>query len=148
MARGMVTRVALAAVLTIGAVGCGDDDDDEGSAATTSTVGGEAPAFTEGEADSVLSYRLVDYAFEGPGQAKGPKVFFKAENAGSEDHELEVLDDRDEAVGEVEAFPPGGNAEPLAAELEPGTYTLQCILETKDGKVHRDLGMVAELVVE
>ena len=36
----------------------------------------------------------------------------------------------------------------LAAGLEPGTYTLQCILETEDGKFHKDLGMVATLTVE
>lgn len=95
----------------------------------------------------MLSFRLVDYAFEGPREAKGPKVFFEAENAGSEDHELEVLDPDGEAVGEIEAFPPGGESEPLAVELEPGTYTLQGILETKEGKRHRDLGMVAELTV-
>jgi plastocyanin len=53
-----------------------------------------------------------------------------------------------EAVGEVEAFSPGAEAEPLAAVLEPGTYTIQCILETEDGKIHKDLGMVAMLTVE
>ncbi|HLF41159.1 MAG TPA: hypothetical protein VI854_06750 [Acidimicrobiia bacterium] len=136
----------LAGVLAITLAGCGDDDDDS-AATTTSTAGGEAPPFGEAEADSVLPYRLVEFAFEGPGEAKGPKLFFTADNSGSEDHELEVLDSRGEALGEIEAFPPGGEAEPLAVVAEPGTYTLQCFLETKDGRRHRDLGMVAELVV-
>ena len=119
----------------------------EPPATTTSTVGGEAPAFEEADADAVLEFSLVDYSFEGPEGSDGGKIFFKAVNNGTEDHELEVLDVNGEALGEVEAMPPGEEGS-AAIELEPGTYTLQCILETADGKVHRDLGMVAELDVE
>lgn len=114
---------------------------------TSSTVAGEAPAFEEADADAVLEYSLLDYRFEGPEKVTGHKIFFKAANDGTEDHELEVLDANDEPLGEVEAMPPGEEGS-AALELEAGTYTLQCILETADGKVHRDLGMVAELVVE
>lgn len=142
---------ALALVLLAGAVGCGNDDVDAsepvGTTATT-TVEEETPGFPESEADTVLEYKLVDYAFEGPSTAKGPKVYFEAENEGTQEHELEVLDPDGEPVGEIEAFPPGGTSEPLAVELEPGTYTLQCLVETPEGKVHKDLGMVADLTVE
>jgi hypothetical protein len=114
---------------------------------TTSTVGGQAPAFEEADADAVLDYELVDYRFEGPEEVEGHRIFFKAANHGTEDHELEVLDPNGEPVGEVEAMPPGEKGS-AALELEPGTYTLQCILETADGKVHRDLGMHMELEVK
>jgi uncharacterized cupredoxin-like copper-binding protein len=116
-------------------------------AVTTSTVGGQAPAFEEADADAVLDYELVDYRFEGPDEVEGQKIFFKAANHGSEDHELEVLDPNGEPVGEVEAMAPGEEGS-AALELEPGTYTLQCILETADGTVHRDLGMHMELEVK
>lgn len=141
---------ALALVLLAGAVGCGNDVDASepvGTTATT-TVEEETPGFPKSEADTVLEYKLVDYAFEGPSTAKGPKVYFEAENEGTQEHELEVLDPDGEPVGEIEAFPPGGTSEPLAVELEPGTYTLQCLVETPEGKVHKDLGMVADLTVE
>lgn len=114
---------------------------------TTSTVGSAAPAFEEADADAVLDYELKDYRFEGPETVKGHKIYFKAVNDGTEDHELEVLDANGEPLGEVEAMPPDAEGS-AALELEPGTYELQCILETADGKVHRDLGMVMELVVE
>ena len=119
----------------------------EAPAVTTSTMGGEAPAFEESDADAVLEYGLIDYHFEGPADVEGHKIFFQAANDGTEDHELEVLDSNGEPLGEVEAMPPGEEGS-AAMELEPGTYTLQCILETADGKVHRDLGMVMELEVE
>lgn len=139
--------MGLAALLALVVMGCGADDEATIATTTTTTPEEEALPFAEQAADSVLSYRLVDYAFQGPVRAEGRKLFFKAENAGTEDHELEVLDARGEALGEIEAFAPGVGSEPFAVELEPGTYTLQCILETKDGKVHRSLGMLAELVV-
>jgi hypothetical protein len=116
-------------------------------AVTTSTMGGQAPAFEEADADAVLDYDLLDYKFKGPAEVEGHKIYFKAVNRGTEDHELEVLDPNGEPVGEVEAMPPDAEGS-AALELEPGTYTLQCILETADGKVHRDLGMHMELEVK
>ena len=95
-----------------------------------------------------ISYNLVDYEFQGPTTVKPGKILFKAANLGSEHHELEVLDKDGEALGEIEAFDPKATAAPLALELDKGTYTLQCILETKDGKTHKSLGMVQTLTVE
>lgn len=108
----------------------------------------EAAFSSASEADTKASYVLTDFKFDGPLTVTGPNVFFTAENTGTQEHELEVLDSTGEAVGEVEAFAPGAEAKPLAAVLAPGTYTLQCILETPEGEVHKDLGMVAELTVE
>lgn len=118
-----------------------------GSASGSGSAAAETPAFTETEATSKLDYRLVDYKFEGPTEGKGPKVLFTAVNNGKENHELEILDASGEALGEIAEFAPNAQADPLAVELQPGTYTLQCILETADGKVHKDLGMVSTLTV-
>lgn len=118
-----------------------------GSASGSSSEAAATPAFTEAEADTKLDYTLVDYKFEGPTDAKGPKVLFTAVNTGKENHELEILDASGEALGEIVDFAPNADADPLAVELQPGTYTLQCILETADGKVHKDLGMVSTLTV-
>ena len=133
--RPKIASLALAVLLAVAGVGCG-------------LMNRGGPAFREGDADSVLSYLLVDYSIGGDSQAKGPKVFFKAANAGSQEHELEVLDDQGKSLGKIEPFPPGAFAKPLALELEAGTYTIQCTLKTTDGKVHRDLGMMTKLVVK
>jgi plastocyanin len=120
-----------------------------GSASGTGTgsATAAAPAFEESDADTVVQVTLKDFAFEGlPRTIKGPKVFFKANNAGPEDHELEILDANGEALGEIEAMPVGRSGT-LALELEPGTYTAQCLVET-DGKPHTDLGMTATFTVE
>ena len=118
-----------------------------GSASGSSSEAAQTPAFTETEATSKLDYKLADFRFEGPIEGKGSKVLFTAANTGTEDHELEILDTSGEALGEIAAFAPNAKADPLAVELQPGTYTLQCILETNDGKVHKDLGMVSTLTI-
>ncbi|MGH9039552.1 MAG: hypothetical protein ACRDZ3_04915 [Acidimicrobiia bacterium] len=128
-----VVHFMLTALLVVAGVGC--------------NLGGGQP-FGEDDADSVLSYLLVDYSIGGDAVATGPKVLFKIANAGSQNHELQVLDDQGELVGEQPAFPTGGSPGPLALELEPGTYTLQCTLKNPDGKVHRDLGMTTKLMVK
>jgi hypothetical protein len=118
-----------------------------GSGSGSSSEAAAAPTFLESEADSRADYTLVDYKFEGPTEVKGPKVFFTARNNGKENHELEVLDPSGEALGEIEEFAPGADADPLQLELPPGTYTLQCILETAAGEVHKDKGMELKLTV-
>ena len=158
-------KVALAAATALGVLGaCGDD-----SGTVTSTGGGSgtatgsasgpahgsgsasapaAPAFERSQATTGAEYTLVDYSFQGPLTVKGPRVYMTAKNEGSQDHELEVLNREGEPVGEIPAFAPGAAAQPLAAELQPGQYTLQCLVETPDGRLHKDLGMVATLTVE
>lgn len=106
------------------------------------------PPFSERGADSVLSYLLVDYSIGGDSQARGPKVMVKVANAGSQYHELEILDSEGERVGRVPPFPPTMTLKPLYLKLEAGTYTLQCTVQNQDGKVHRDLGMLTKLVVQ
>lgn len=133
---GMTTTapVVLSVLVALAGVGCG-------------ILGGGAP-FSEKGADSVLSYLLVDYSIGGDPQAKGPKVLLKVANAGSQYHELEVIDDQGKRVGRVPPFPVGMTLRPLYLKLKAGTYTLQCTIKNQDGKVHKDLGMTAKLVVQ
>ena len=153
-----LTLCVLAVVFVAGACGGAEELSQQGTAGattssapeavtTSSTMGTEAPAFEQADADEVLDFELLDYRFEGPAEVEGQKIWFNAANNGTEDHELEVLDPNGDPVGEVEAMPPGAEGS-AALELEPGTYTLQCILETADGEVHRDLGMEMELEVK
>ena len=149
----MMMAVALALA------GCGDGEDrpgtvteEGGSGSASGTHSGSAsgthagtgtaagPAFSEAQADSVVDVSLQDFSFVGiPATVKGPKVFFKATNEGSADHELEILDASGKPVGEVAAMP-SGKSGTLAVELKPGTYTAQCLVET-NGKPHTESGM-------
>lgn len=106
------------------------------------------PPFSEREADAVLSYILVDYSIGGDARAEGPKVLAKVVNAGSQYHELEVVDAEGKRQGRVPPFPVGMTLKPLYLDLKPGTYTLRCNVTNPDGKVHRDLGMSTTLVVK
>ncbi len=127
------TATAVAAVVAlIAPSGCGDQGE--------ATIG-------RSDADTTVDVKLRDYIFDGlPATVKGPKVFFAATNVGTEKHELEVLDPSGTPVDEIESFAPGGSSS-LGIELVPGTYTIQCILKTTDGKGHDELGMKSQLQV-
>ena len=122
---------ALAATAALGA-GCGGESDS---------------SFSRADADTVVEVTLRDFVFEGlPAEIKGGKVFFATTNTGPDDHELEILKPDGEALGEIPLHG-SGQARTLAVRLDPGTYTVQCILKTAKGQVHADLGMTAPLVV-
>ena len=114
-------------------------------------VAAPAPAApAEKKADTVVEVGLTDYEFTGlPATVTGPKLRFDAVNRGPSDHELEILDEAGEALGEIEAMPAGESAS-MDIELAPGVYTIQCILPVGDDTddVHADRGMLAELEVE
>lgn len=99
------------------------------------------------DTDTVVDVSLIDYEFEGlPATVEGPDVRFDAVNRGPSDHELEVLDADGEALGEIEAMPPGETGS-IELELEPGTYRIQCLVPAGDA-THAEMGMVADLEVE
>lgn len=134
MGKSAATSLVLSAVFALTGANCGN------------LLGG--PPFSEKEADSVLSYILVDYSIGGDAQAEGPRVLAKVANAGSQYHELEVIDGEGKRLGRVPPFPVGMTLKPLYLELKPGTYTLRCNVTNPDGKIHRDLGMNTKLVVK
>jgi len=118
----------------------------------------------EADATATAAVDLVDYAFDPPTvEVPAGIVTFEVTNAGEEDHELAVLpgggevpltDDGApdeaalEAAGafELEAFPAGDTCN-ATWELEPGTYTLFCVVESPDGRTHYEQGMEGTLVV-
>jgi plastocyanin len=90
-------------------------------------------------------------------------VTFAAENTGAENHELAFLpgggdvpltgdgapdEDALAAAGafELEAFGPGQTCN-ATYDLDPGTYTMFCIVETPEGTTHYEEGMRGTLTV-
>jgi iron uptake system component EfeO len=92
--------------------------------------------------DDVVAVTAVDYAFQ-PSSISVPagKVTFRVTNAGSQEHEFEILKG-DTAVDELEGLVPGLTLE-LTADLAPGTYTYVCKLAD-----HEQRGMRGTLTVE
>ena len=103
MGRSTAASLMLSALVVLAGANCGN------------LLGG--PPFSEKEADSVLSYILVDYSIGGDAQAEGPKVLAKVVNAGSQYHELEVVDGEGKRLGRVPPFPVGMTLKPLYLEL-------------------------------
>ena len=139
--------------------GVGTDSSDSEAAACT-PVGEDL----EEEATETVDVQLDDYAFEPSTLAvEAGVVTFVAENVGSENHELAFLPGggevpvtdegepdedalADAGAFELEAFGPGRTCN-ATYDLEPGTYTLFCIVASSDGETHYEKGMAGELVV-
>jgi plastocyanin len=162
------TRLAALSIcgLAVGG-GCGDDGaddaeaDDSGDAATCVPVAPEL----EAEADELVEIELAEYAFD-PAAITVPAgvVTFAATNTGEQYHELAFLpgggdvpltnegEPDEDALAEAGAFELEGFApnETCNAtyDLEPGSYTLFCIVEDPDGVPHSVNGMVGTLTVE
>lgn len=118
----------------------------------------------ESEATETVDLQLVDYAFEPEEIAIDAGVItFATTNDGGEAHELAFLpgggevpftedgapdEEALEAAGafELEAYGPGRDCN-ATYELEPGTYTLFCIVESADGETHYEKGMRGTLEV-
>jgi plastocyanin len=118
----------------------------------------------ESQATSTVDLELDDYAFE-PAETSvdAGVITFATSNVGSEAHELAFRPDGggvpfledgspDEdalaAAGafELEAYGPGRQCN-ATYELDPGTYTLFCIVEAPDGQTHYQKGMRGTLEV-
>lgn len=117
----------------------------------------------EGEAHETVAVDLTEYAFA-PSAIEVPAgvVTFEASNTGEEDHELAFLPGgaevpfrdgapdedalADDGAFELEAFPAGDTCN-ATYELDPGTYTVFCIVEAADGETHYEKGMKGTLTV-
>jgi uncharacterized cupredoxin-like copper-binding protein len=146
---------ALAVILAVLAVACGDDDDDDdggdGGGATTVNV--------------LLSEFVVE---ADPGSASAGDVTFAVTNEGEETHEFVIVktdlaedalptaddgsvDEEGEGVevkDEIEDIEPGADGE-VTANLEAGAYVLLCnIVEEDDGESHYAEGMHTAFTVE
>ena len=107
---------------------------------------------------------LQSFAFAPSAVQVSPGVVtFAARNTGNENHELAFLpgggevpltaegkpdEEALEAAGafELEAFGPGQDCK-ATYDLQPGTYTLFCIVTSPDGVTHYDKGIRGQLVV-
>lgn len=123
-----------------------------------------APAPPRGAA--ALDVTLAEYSITIGGPAAGEDVVLTGTNLGAEDHEMLVLrfergfttgdlmraagpslPDEVRWVGQT-TLPAGATADMILTGLEPGTYTVICLLPTVRGTPHLALGMAATFVVE
>lgn len=172
-----LTALCLAVSTAAALAACGSDDGSgvrvigtETAASGTASGSGsgavEAVCDPVGEdltADEGIDMALVDYGFD-PAELEvaAGTIRFDLRNEGSEAHELAFLPGGDEVpftdgapdeaaleglgAFELEAFGPGQDCAGTW-ELEPGTYTLFCIVETPDGVTHYEKGMEGTLTV-
>ncbi|MGH9273928.1 MAG: cupredoxin domain-containing protein [Acidimicrobiales bacterium] len=155
------------AVVTLGATACSSDDEPE---AVASDAGTDRPCEAVGsdlEPDAVTSVavELHEYEFT-PASLEAPAgiVTFATENTGVEAHELALLpgggdvplteagapdEEALEAAGafELEAYGPDQTCN-ASYELDPGTYTVFCLVEAADGETHLEKGMEGTLTAE
>lgn len=157
--RRPLLMAALAAMLAFS--GCGGGGDNAAEDAGGDNAAGDAgheehgghgeddspPAFEESAATTKIPVTLQDFAFVGlPASAKGPNVLFEATVKGGNQHELVVQDTAGGAAGVLVPFQ-AGKTKNLAVVLQPGTYTIVCLVK-EGAKPHADLGMKAEIRVE
>ena len=146
----MTSRVAAAlaatALLLLGACGgggggAGDGHEHEGDdAGGTSASVTTAPPFARTDATTAVDVTLQDYAFVGlPDTVAGPNVHVTASIKGSNFHELLIRDAARDIVEDLRPFKrPARQA--LAVVLEPGTYTVECLVK-EGSRTHAELGM-------
>ena len=134
---GLVRPAVAVLCLALALAGCASDD-----GATVRNLGSDGSPSSSGDASGIVT--------------------FSVDNDGSELHELAFLPGGGEvpftdatpneaaleAAGafELEAFGPGMTCN-ATYDLEPGTYTIFCIVETSEGVTHYELGMRATLTV-
>ncbi|HKJ54507.1 MAG TPA: hypothetical protein VJ978_00840 [Nitriliruptoraceae bacterium] len=162
--------------LAMSGCGDDDPDDATDAAASTPAAAGDdqeaeeagecepVNADMEGDADQVVEVTLSDFAFNPVSmEVDAGTVTFATTNEGGSVHEFAVLpgggdvpfveegvpdEDALEAAGafEMEGYGPGGTCN-ATWELEPGEYTLFCIIEASDGLTHYEKGMAGSLTV-
>ena len=119
----------------------------------------------EADADTTVDLALGDYSFDPDTiTVDAGVVTFATTNDGGEAHELAFLpgggevpftedglpdEEALEEAGafELEAYGPGQTCN-ATYDLEPGEYTLFCIVEADDGETHYEKGMEGTLTVE
>jgi plastocyanin len=114
-----------------------------------------------------LDLTLAEYSISiEPSTPAGSDVVLRGTNAGAEDHEMLVLrfdsgftitdllrttgpalPDEARWIGQV-VVPAGETADLILTDLDPGTYTIVCLLPTVRGTPHLALGMAATFTVE
>jgi hypothetical protein len=142
----------LGLAVALGGAGCAVDErsaddvthDDAGDDRDGPTV----VTFPIDQATSEVMTTLTDYAFVGlPSAVEGPNVLFRATVRGGKAHELVVVDAEGRMRAAIGPFRAADGERVLAAVLDPGRYTVQCLV--KEGtRTHAQLGMRRDLTVE
>lgn len=148
MTKRWMLTLALAGVLAIGAVACGDDDDD-GDAATPTRAAATAPATgaasptpavttdataaaTEPAGGETLAVTAADFSFA-PAELTAPagSVTIALTNSGSAPHTLTLYSDAaftqqvpDGDTGQIS----GGASGEFTADLDAGDYFFRCLV--------------------
>lgn len=167
--RHMLSVALLCAGLAV--AGCGGDevDDEASEASAAAATEGEVACEPvnpdlESEAGETVEVTLREYEFDPPAiEVEAGTVTFATTNAGGAVHEFAVLpgggdvpfvepgvpdEEALEAAGafEMEGYGPGQDCN-ATWELEPGDYTLFCIIDAGDGETHYEKGMEGTLTV-
>ncbi len=157
---------AISLTLLVALAGCGDDVDEGEDAAAPAALRSCSPVGTELEEEATMTVdvELDEYAFRPSSMAADAGVVtFTAANVGEEEHELAFLpgggdvplDDRglpdEDALAEagafeLEAFGPVQTCN-ATYDLEPGEYTVFCIVRADDGETHAAKGMETTMTV-
>ena len=108
-------------------------------------TGKASDAAPEKAADRALTITAKDYTFEGLDGftvKKGETVAVSMKNEGEKEHEFEVLDSKDEALGEVGPTKTGATGTAKISFEKSGTYNYVCDIED-----HKDRGMKGTFTV-
>jgi len=166
-----IFAVTLIAALILSACGGGDADSaasSSGAASGSGVTAAEQPCTPVGQdlesQAATVDVELTNYAFDPADiSADAGVITFATTNTGSEAHELAFLPGggevpfTDEGVPdedalaeagafELEAYGPGQSCN-ATYDLQPGTYTMFCIVEAADGETHYEKGMEGTLTV-
>jgi plastocyanin len=159
----------LAGALDVALGACGGDDGGGAAVAADTGDGAAQPcepvgADLEAEAATTVTVALGEYLMSpSVAEADAGIITFATENGGEQAHELAFLpgggevpftadgapdEEALEAAGafELEAYGPGQRCA-ATYDLEPGTYTMFCIVEAPDGETHYEKGMSATFTV-
>ena len=153
---------ALALVALASLVGACGGDEDVAPTGSSEDAGGHSDGgddhghgddaapkvtFADGEANAEVETTLRDYGFIGiPASVTGPNVRFTASVRGSNRHELDIVDAEGERLGVTPPFEASDGERTLDVVLQPGTYTVQCLVK-EGSRTHAQLGMRQELTV-
>jgi uncharacterized cupredoxin-like copper-binding protein len=110
-------------------VACKPGQKGDGIRTPITVSGASAEGSEDAKYDREVEVTAKEYAFTGLDgfTAKvGEKIEFKLENAGTMEHELEILGPDGKDVGEVGPTAAGKDGEVIIAFEKPGTYTYKC----------------------
>ena len=142
---GFVAGLALAALIALGAAGCGGGDNNKSSSTsnTTTTPASTTPAAgasggqtlnLEADPNGALSFTKTSLA------AKAGTVKIVMKNPSSLQHDVAITGS---GVDEKGATVTNGGTSTVSADLKPGKYTFYCSVDS-----HRQAGMEGTLTVK